>query len=202
MARHIAAVHPRDDVPMQVDALSGGGALSPLSEETQWLRRRVWLALPVVALWLAGLGQVRSAEAQGLKLFTSREAQQLRLTDEEWRPRVRTRGAPPAGGPRIVMQSPQVRETPDGYLIEAATPMDFLIRFEETRAPVDMDSLKVEARKGIFSKSLTATLRPYVQGMAIQAMRVQIPRGRFLISVEIVDRNRVKTVENYRLDIR
>ena len=174
-----------------------------------WLRHRVWLVVSVAALWLAGLGQVQSAGAQGLRLFTSEEAEQLRLTDEEWRPRIRQRGAVPPergavppGGPRIVMQSPQVRETSDGHLIETGTPTDFLIRFEATHAPIDMDSLKVEARKGIFSKSLTATLRPYVQGMAIQAVRVQIPRGRFLISVEIVDRNGAKTVENYRLDIR
>ena len=167
-----------------------------------WLHRRVWLVVPVVALWLASVAQVRSAGAPGLKLFTVREAQQLRLSDAEWQSRIHQRGVPPAGGPRIVMQNPPVRDTSDGHLIEAGTPADFLIRFEATGAPVDMNSLKVEARKGIFSKSLTATLRPYVRGTVLQAERVQIPQGRFLISVEIVDRNGAKTVENYRLDIR
>jgi hypothetical protein len=102
-----------------------------------WFRRQAWLILPITALWLASVAQVQSAEAQGIKLFTAKEAEQLRLTDEEWRPRSRSRSFAPLGGPRIVMQSPQVRETSDGYLVEAGTPTDFLIRFEETNAPVN-----------------------------------------------------------------
>jgi hypothetical protein len=167
-----------------------------------WFRRQVWWTIPLAALWLAGVGHGWSAGARELILFTAKEAEQLRLTDSEWQSRSRSRSFAPESGPRIVMQSPQVQKTSDGYLIETETPTDFLIRFEETGAPVDMDSLKVEARKGIFSKSLTATLRPYVRGTMLQAERVQIPRGRFLITMEIVDRNGAKTVENYRLDIR
>jgi hypothetical protein len=105
-------------------------------------------------------------------------------------------------GPRIVMQSPQLHETRVERTIETVTPLDLLILFEANRAPVDMDSLQVTARKWFFTKSLTALLRPYIWGTTLQGQEVKIPEGRFLLEIEIADVNGMKTVETYRVQVR
>jgi hypothetical protein len=120
-----------------------------------------------------------------------------------------TTTAPPRGtltagalGPRIVMQSPQLHETRVERTIETVTPLDLLILFEANRAPVDMDSLQVTARKWLFTKSLTALLRPYIWGTTLQGLEVKIPEGRFLLEIEIADVDGAKTVETYRVKVR
>ena len=105
-------------------------------------------------------------------------------------------------GPRIVMQSPQLNETRLERTIETVTPLDLLILFEANRAAVDMDSLQVTARKWLFTKSLTALLKPYVRGTILQGEEVKIPAGRFLLEIEIADVHGVKTVETYRVKVR
>jgi hypothetical protein len=100
------------------------------------------------------------------------------------------------------MQSPQLHETRVERTIETITPLDLLILFEANRAPVDMDSLQVTARKWFFTKSLTALLRPYIWGTTLQGQEVKIPEGRFLLEIEIADVNGMKTVETYRVQVR
>jgi hypothetical protein len=77
-----------------------------------------------------------------------------------------------------------------------------LLLFEANRAPVDMDSLPVMARKWFFTKSLTALLRPYIWGTTLQGQEVKIPEGRFLLEIEIADVLGMKTVETYRVKVR
>jgi hypothetical protein len=62
-----------------------------------------------------------------------------------------------------------------------------------------MNSLQIEARKWPFSKSLTARLKPYIQGTSLQAKGVSIPEGLFVIQIEIADVAGAKTVGTYRL---
>ena len=77
--------------------------------------------------------------------------------------------------------------------------MDFFVFFEVNHAPVDMGSLRATAKKGLFSKSLTDRLRPYIQGMNLQANALTIPAGRFLIQIEIADQRGAKTEGHYLL---
>lgn len=164
------------------------------------LHRTVWLVLLAVALWPVSSGQAAPAGKKRPILFSTQEAEQLRLTEGEWQHPPRTRAI--ALGPFIVIQSPQVKETDAGHTIETINPTDLSVRFEENRSPVDMDSLQIEARKGFFSKSLTVLLRPYIQGTTLQVTGAEIPPGRFRLEITIADRNGAKTVETYRLEVR
>lgn len=148
------------------------------------------------------LGEVaQTALAQSrLSFLTPGEASQLRLGPDDAASVPRLRGVSP--GPRIVVHEPTVTRTPDGAIIETTPVTRFVISFEPNRAPVDMESLEIKARKGLFSLSLTSRLKPYIQGTSLQADSVSIPEGRFMVQIEIIDRAGAKTVESYRLDVR
>jgi hypothetical protein len=162
-----------------------------------WLRPKVCSVMIAVGLGLVDMGQAQSAGQRMLVLLTPKEAAQLRLTEEEWQPPPRTRGL--TTGPRIVIQRPMLRDTPDGPSMETTSPTDFIIFFEENRAPVDMNSLQIEAKKWLLTLSLTERLRPYIQGTSLQAKGVGIPAGLFVIQIEIADVTGAKTVGTYRL---
>jgi hypothetical protein len=132
-----------------------------------------------------------------LVLLTPKEAMQLELTEEEWRSAPRTRA--PSLGPRIVIKRPLVKDAADGPIIETVSPTDFIIFFEENRAPVDMNSLQIAAKKWLLTVSLTSRLRPYIQGTSLQANGVEVPAGLFVIQIEIADVAGAKTVGSYRL---
>jgi hypothetical protein len=79
--------------------------------------------------------------------------------------------------------------------------MNLLVEFVETSAPVDMKSLEVKAKKGLFSKSLTDKLKPYIKGAAIEANGLQVPEGRYLIEIYIADSNGTETTVTYGLEV-
>jgi hypothetical protein len=124
----------------------------------------------------------------------------LRLTEGEWQPPPRTRAL--SVGPHIVIKHPSLRDAIDGPIIETISPTDFIILFEENRAPVDMNSLQIEAKKWLFTLSLTGRLRPYIQGTSLQAKGVEVPAGLYVIQIEIADAAGAKTVGTYRLMVR
>jgi len=146
---------------------------------------------------LVNMGQMQSVGQRTLALLTPNEATQLRITEEEWQPPPRTRAL--SIGPRIIIKRPPIKDVADGPLIETISPTDLMIFFEENRASVDMNSLQVEAKKWLFTLSLTARLRPYIQGTSLQAKGVQVPEGLFVIQIEIADVAGAKTVGTYRL---
>ncbi|MCK6553162.1 hypothetical protein L6Q96_01045 [Candidatus Binatia bacterium] len=153
----------------------------------------------LVAAALAAAAAVRAEPAPRLTLFSPAEAERLRIDDAEWRPPRRLRGVPP--GPRIDVKAPQVRTDTDGALIETRTPASLVIRFEPNPAPVNMGSLEVTARKGIFSKSLTDLLKPYVKGTSLAVDAVEIPAGKFIVEIAVADENGAQTVETFRLRV-
>jgi hypothetical protein len=132
-------------------------------------------------------------------LFSPEEARHLRLTFDEWRHLPRTRAL--SVGPQIVVRRPLLiaREVPT---IETRSPTDLDVMFEPRQAPVRMDSLNVEARKGFFSKSLTDLLRPYIRGDWIEVTNLEIPSGRFVLDVSIADTNGNTTAASYLLEVR
>ncbi len=155
-----------------------------------------------------------AAELSGpptLMLITPQEAEELRLSLDDLQssasrpgtvrgPRGTERPAPL--GPRVVLRQPPVRETPDELIIETPSTTSLYVVFEENRAPVDMQTLEVRARKGIFSVSLTDRLKPHIHGTTLRAEAVTLPEGRFLVQIEIADVAGMRTAETYRLDVR
>jgi len=162
-----------------------------------WSRHKACLVMVAAFLGLVNMGQVQSVGQRTFALLTPNEATQLRLTEEEWQPPPRTRAL--SIGPRIIIKRPPIKDTADGPLIDTISPTDIIILFEENRAPVDMNSLQIEAKKWLFTLSLTARLRPYIQGTSLQAKGVQVPEGSFVIQIEIADAAGAKTVGTYRL---
>ena len=102
-------------------------------------------------------------------------------------------------GPHIVIERPPIKDAKDGPIIETISPTDIIIIFKENRAPTDMNSLKIDAKKWLFSLSLTDRLKPYIQGTSLHAKGVQVPEGLFAIQIEIADVAGAKTVGTYRL---
>jgi hypothetical protein len=162
-----------------------------------WSYRKAYSVMLAVFLGLLSIGQIQLVGRPMFTLLTPQETEQLRLTEEEWRPPPRTRAL--SLGPRIIIKRPPLKDAADGPLIETISPTDFTIFFEENRAPVDMNSLQIEAKKWLFSLSLTPRLRPYLQGTSLQAQGVEVPAGLFVIQIEIADIAGAKTVGTYRL---
>lgn len=170
------------------------------------MNRRTILTLTIAAAiliaeqWRVPPGSARPVQKPGLALFTEDEAKELRMSEQEW-PRIgRTRAV--SAGPRIVVENPEVKETSDGPTIEARTPTSLLMLFEQTRAPIDMGSLHIDARKGFFTKSLTGLLKRYVHETTLRVEDLTIPEGRFLVVVQIADTHGVGTVAKYRLRVK
>jgi hypothetical protein len=145
--------------------------------------------------------QTEGIAKRGPALFSDREAAQLNLTDEQWRRLAPSLREFPVG-PRIIIQHPAVQDQSADPTIVTFSPVDLMIAFEENRAPVDMGSLQVIAKKGFFSKSLTGLLRPYIRGTFLEAKGVKVPSGRFRIRISIADQKGVKTEKEYRLRIK
>jgi hypothetical protein len=153
-------------------------------------------SLAAVMLFWAAWG--RSATPGTILLLSSQEARQLRLTPGEWQSVAMPRAL--SFGPQIIIRRPQV--VPAAIpTIQAKSPTDLNVIFQPRDAPVRMDSLKVEARKGFFSKSLTEMLRPYIRGDSIELNSVQIPAGRFMLDISIADASGNTTDAIYRLEV-
>ena len=74
--------------------------------------------------------------------------------------------------------------------------------FRETRGEIDFDSLDVRGRKFGFSKSVTDLVRPYLEGHVLAAKNVELPKGKFLVEVEIQDVEGRKTVRPFFVESR
>lgn len=153
-----------------------------------------------VELWQTSLGWAQQPARRRMLLLTPEEAEQLRLTVEEWRQSTRMRALPT--GPYIVVRYPQVNETETGPVIEATSPTSLSLHFDENQAPVDMSSFQGKATKGIFTKSLTTLLQPHMHGTSVDVEEMEIPEGQFRITIEIADIEGAKTVETYGLAVR
>jgi hypothetical protein len=155
----------------------------------------------VVACVIMGSAQqsvVGGSPADSMVLFTQQEARELRLNEREWRHMTKARAL--SMGPTIIVRRPPL--TPgDIPTIETQSPTALDVIFEPRYAPVRMDSLNVTARKGLFSKSLTELLRPYIRGDTIEVSRVEIPTGRFMLDVSIADTEGNATNTSYHLEV-
>ena len=162
------------------------------------VRRSLLAALATLTMLTAATAA--SAQQRRLVLLSPEEALRLVLGPGDRLVGPLMRDVP--SGPRIVVHHPPVLRTGEGAVIETAPSTRFVIAFQQNRAPVDMESLDITARKGLFSVSLTPRLRPYIQGTTLEADAVTVPEGRFMIRIEIADRDGSKTQESYRLEVR
>ena len=143
----------------------------------------------------------RDVFAVNLELLTPEEASQLHLTDTDMREELpfsaKTRSL--SIGPKINFKTPSPRQDPDGIiLVEIRGNSQLLIDFLKTQAEVDMSSLDVEAKKGLFSVSLTDRLKPYIHGNKLEANEIKIPPGQFTVIIRIADRVGTSTEKAYR----
>ena len=156
----------------------------------------------VAGIVIGGFCLEQTLAQSQLVLFTVEEAKRLRHTDREWNASAEIlefRGL--AHGPRISIKAPRIEGTATGSVIQMRTPGDLWVEFEQVGAPVNMHTLAVQARRGMFSKSLTDVFEPYIQGTRLRAENVQLPSGRFLIEISIADVKGTATAETYRLQV-
>lgn len=102
-------------------------------------------------------------------------------------------------GPHIILKYPEWVRTHSIPTIRTTTSARFEMRFEPREAAVDMYSLAVWARKGIFKRSLTDWLKPYIRGNTIVADEVKLPRGEFVLEIQIADRGGEQTSQKLRV---
>jgi hypothetical protein len=145
--------------------------------------------------------QIRNVFAANLELLTPEEANRLHLTDTDIREELpfsaKTRSL--SIGPKINFKTPPTHQDPDGIiLVELRGNSQLLIDFLKTQAEVDMNSLDVEAKKGLFSVSLTDRLKPYIHGNKLEANEIKIPPGQFTVIIRIADRTGTVTEKAYR----
>ncbi len=159
-----------------------------------------WIAFAVM-LCSFSMGSALGEERK-LVLFTLDEARQLRLdADAVDETQIKTRGVS-VPGPFIEILSPTPTGAAQTPTIETSSPTTLTVLFKSNRAPVDMESLDIEAQKGFFSKSLTPMLKPYIQGTNLRANAVEIPTGNFMIEIAIADEHGARTANRYRLVVK
>ncbi len=135
-------------------------------------------------------------------LLSFEEAKELDLDDAEW-----DKGGIPKAlgygiGPKIIFERPTVKETDKGLLINSPSQMDLVVLFKDGISPVNMKTLKIKAKKGWFSKSLTKRLKPYLLGQSIRANDIKIPSGRFKLEIKVADKDGNESVQEYLCEIR
>ncbi|MGE4298016.1 MAG: hypothetical protein AB7E47_08310 [Desulfovibrionaceae bacterium] len=157
--------------------------------------------LAVYALAVAALCGCAGRGA-GAVLFSPEDAQALRLDQQEWDAAGMTAKAlnlSPGPGIRVVV--PDVVETESGPIVAVPPVATILVEFLENTAPVDMATLDIVARKGWFSRSLTAKLAPYVEGTRLQARNLRIPTGQYKLEMRIKDIAGHATEQTFRFEV-
>lgn len=150
-----------------------------------------------------------SSGASELFLLTSQEAAHLRFSATQWRDFQKNMvfGFGPTAektapeGPWIIIQQPEIQKHTTGRTLRCSSPLTLEVIFRINKAPVDMGSLEITARKGVFSKSLTHRLAPFIRENTISAENVAIPPGHYCVEVSIADIQGATTVRTYGLQV-
>jgi len=158
------------------------------------------LALQQVCSDAYGAALTEVEETKAEELFSNKLAESLRYTDSAWKASHKKATRSLAAGPDIVFEKPVQNTSADG-IITINSPSDLEIAFKEKQSPVDMGSLDISAEKGFFSVSLTSKLKPYIQGNRIVARNLEIPKGKFVIVINVADQQGKKTSTSYRMQV-
>lgn len=162
-----------------------------------------WTAVLVLLTVLAARVLADSSEA--VVWFTEADAQALRLTDEDIGFLSAQSKAMPQGGPEINWIFPELSGDAGSTKDKAVTftsPSSLTVEFKKTKNEIDFDTLDVRGRKFGFSKSVTDLVRPYLDGNLLAAKNVELPKGKFLVEVEIADVDGRTTVRPFFVNSR
>lgn len=149
------------------------------------------------------------ADAPAFALFDADLAKELTLSEQDYADILRqaenrqnamkSSGRAP-DGPIIRFEIPEPvgldPETPVPEL-RVTPPASLHVSFERKESDVDMDSLRIRAKRGIFSRDLTGRLAPYIDGTSIRADDIDVPTGTFNIEIRIDDVDGRRTEAEY-----
>ena len=105
------------------------------------ISRPLWPVLLLVWLWPTSEGAAQVVQQPALPLFTAKEAEKLRLLDEEWQivdELLTRRQALSTQGPLIAVRSPSVQPTKPVPTIATTTPIHLAVHFLAQEAPVKL----------------------------------------------------------------
>lgn len=145
--------------------------------------------------------------ARVVTLIDENQADELRYSAGEFAEKQEaaqfsTRGGPTeTAGPIIVIHVP----TAEASRMNVKPPAELWVEFQENRAPVDIDSLRVEFTKevGFFSisRDVTEKLRTYLNGPELRIESFEIPSGNYEIQFVIADKAGNQTAGQYFLTV-
>ena len=158
---------------------------------------KIWILMLVTLLMCCRTSAAQESAQEELLLFTPLEADELRQTKDDWDLIPHTRSLP--DGPLIRIEFPQIKNSDYGPTINIVSPAKILIIFEENHAPINMDSLQIYAKKGWIKKSLTARIKPYIEGNSIKVDKMKVPNGNFTFNISIADQAGTETFTTYRM---
>jgi len=155
------------------------------------------------ALTLAG--PVGAETPATIALFSDADAEALRLTDEDIVILSAQSKAFMQGGPEIVWLFPELGDDSGRSAeqrVEFVSPSSLTIEFRKTLASIDFESLDVRGRKFGFTKSVTDLVLPYLRGNLLAAEDIELPKGKFMVEVEIRDVEDRATVRQFFVESR
>lgn len=161
-----------------------------------------WIKMGIAGICLLPFlhGCVDKDSQQAVQLFSEEDAKALRLTEQDIKALSAQSKDFEQGGPEIKLLYPEVTGN-DGSSrssrIEFSSPANLDIEFEQNLAPINFDSLEVRGKKFGFTKSITEHVRPFLDGNLILARNLDLPKGQFLIEVEIQDIEGRATTRGY-----
>lgn len=168
---------------------------------------RIQILIIFVSIFINPRAYSEPSDTPAFFLLTPNEAQKLRFSAQEWSHIKEnllfglTSEESIPDGPFIIIQSPRVLNNSDTQTISCTSPLDLKVIFQKNKAPIDMKSLEVTAKKGVFSKSLTERLMPFFHQNIISAKNIEIPPGRYCVVISIADLNGATTVRTYGLHV-
>lgn len=142
-------------------------------------------------------------------LFSDETANLIMLTDEEFAAEEaaaelgsdKGEEANELGGPEIKIIKPRVTGDMGKFTsnrIDIVSPAELQINFIETKAEVNMSSVRVCGMKvGVCVKDLTDEVRMFISENSIQATGLEVPAIKFKLRLEIKDVEGTKTTESY-----
>lgn len=154
----------------------------------------------VLALLMAPLFTASAQDAESIVWFSDADAEALRLTEDDITMLSAQSKAFIQGGPEIQWVFPELAGDAGSSKDKRVTftsPSSLTIEFVPTRGAIDYSTLDVRGRKFGFSKSVTDLVRPYLNGNVLAAKNVELPKGKFLVEVEIHDVEGRKTVRPF-----
>lgn len=149
-----------------------------------------------IIIFLIAAGGMQFAGAEPVPLFTEDELQRLDHSEKDWQEelalfRDRRQLQQKSLGPLVTVIVPQAADD----VFVSFMPLRLLVFLKKRMAPIDIDSLSIEGRYGIFSLDITKRILPFLRppeagedaDYVIDASLPHIGPGRYLITMSLQD---------------